>query len=280
MTNILAYTLYSGSSGNAVYIKTPDAEILIDAGVSARAVEKNLNAVGTSLSHITAIFVTHEHSDHVKGLEVISKKHHIPTHMVSASARALIHDPKASLLGDLYLHPPVFSVRFGETTVTSFPTPHDSAASVGYTVTYRDEKFGLATDIGHITDEITDALSGADAVVIESNHDVDMLLAGPYPYPLKRRVLSDTGHLSNAKCAELAVTLAENGTKHFILAHLSKENNYPPAANIVTREALSAFEDIRLAVASPDTPVMVGEDQPMEIHYAADQHSIRRKHQG
>ncbi|MBQ8497375.1 MAG: MBL fold metallo-hydrolase [Clostridia bacterium] len=280
MADITAYVLYSGSSGNATYIRTPDAEILIDAGVSARAVEKNLNAIGTTLANITAIFVTHEHTDHTKGLEVISKKHHIPTHMVNESARALIRDPKSSLLNDLYLHPSVFSVRFGDTTVTSFPTPHDSAASVGYTITYQDEKFGFATDIGHITDEITEALSGSDAVVIESNHDVDMLLMGPYPYPLKRRVLSDTGHLSNASCAEFAAMLAETGTKHFVLAHLSKENNYPPAANIVTREALSAFEDITLAVASLDIPTKVGEDQPMEIHYAADQYSLRRKHQG
>lgn len=280
MTDITAYVLYSGSSGNATYIRTPDAEILIDAGVSARAVEKNLNTIGSSLSNISAIFVTHEHTDHTKGLEVISKKHHIPTHMVNASARAFIHDPNASLLNDLYLHPSVFSVRFGDTVITSFPTPHDSAASVGYTVEYHGEKFGFATDIGHISNEITEALSGSDAVVIESNHDVDMLLMGPYPYPLKRRVLSDKGHLSNANCAELATLLAETGTKHFVLAHLSKENNYPPAANIVTREALSSFANITLAVASPDTPTKVGEDQPMEIHYATDQYSLRRKHQG
>lgn len=278
MNNIQAYTLYSGSSGNCVYVKTPDAEILFDAGVSARAVEKNLNAIGSSLSQIKAIFVTHEHTDHTKGLEVISKKHHIPTHMVNDCARALIHDPQASLLNDLYLHPSSFSVKIGKTTVTAFPTPHDSAASVGYTVTYKRDKFGLATDIGHVTQEILKALSGSDAVVIESNHDVDMLMMGSYPYALKRRVLSDHGHLSNADCAELAATLAKKGTKHFVLAHLSKENNFPPTANIVVREALADFKGICLAVASPDTPVAVGDDHPMEIHYAANQHSLCRKH--
>lgn len=260
MTNITAYTLYSGSSGNSVYVKTPDAEILIDAGVSARAIEKNLNAVGSSLSNIHAIFVTHEHSDHVKGLEVISKKYHVPTHMLSASARALIHDPKASLLNDLYLHPSAFSVKLGDTTVTAFPTPHDSAASVGYTIEYKNEKFGLATDIGYVTDEIVNALSGADAVVIESNHDVDMLMMGPYPYHLKRRILSDSGHLSNEKCAEFAELLAQSGTKDFILAHLSKENNFPPTADITVRNALSDFKDIHLAVAAPDTPTLLGEN--------------------
>lgn len=260
MANITVYTLYSGSSGNSVYIKTPDTELLIDAGVSARAVEKNLKEIGTSLENIHAIFVTHEHTDHTKGLEVISKKYHIPTHMMSASARALIRDPKASLLNDLYLHNSTFSVKFGKTTVNAFPTPHDSEASVGYTVEYPGEKFGLATDIGHITKEITHALSGADSVVIESNHDVDMLMMGPYPYHLKRRILSDFGHLSNENCAQFAKILAKKGTKHFLLAHLSKENNFPPTADITVRNALSEFKDIRLAVASPDSPTLLGDD--------------------
>ena len=266
MVNITAYTLYSGSSGNCVYVKTPDAEILFDAGVSARAVEKGLSDIQTSLSHIQAIFVTHEHSDHIKGLEVISKKHHIPTHMVTASARALIRNPQASLLNDLYLHPSVFSVKFGNTTVRSFPTPHDSAASVGYTVEYENngetEKFGLATDIGHITSELTDSLSGAAAVVIEANHDVNMLFSGPYPYHLKLRIRSDKGHLSNEDCAKFAKFLAKNGTKHFVLAHLSKENNYAPIAEKTVRSALSEFSDICLAVASQDQPVLVGSNQP------------------
>ncbi|MBQ3489519.1 MAG: MBL fold metallo-hydrolase [Clostridia bacterium] len=278
-----AYTLYSGSSGNCIYVKTEDAEILFDAGVSARAVEKGLNAIGSSLSNIHAIFVTHEHSDHVKGLEVISKKYHIPTHMTNISARAFIRSPEASLLNDLYLHPSVFSVKFGNTTVRSFATPHDSAASVGYTVEYEHngeiKKFGLATDIGHITEEITQALVGSDSVVIEANHDVNMLLSGPYPYNLKLRILSDRGHLSNENCADFAKFLAKNGTKNFVLAHLSKENNFAPIAESTVRSALSEFEDIHLAVALPTTPILVGCDQSSEIHYVTDQYSLCRKYQ-
>lgn len=274
MVNITAYTLYSGSSGNCVYVKTPDTELLFDAGVSARAVEKGLNIVQSSLSHIQAIFITHEHSDHTKGLEVISKKHHIPTHMITSSARALIRNPQASLLNDLYLHPSVFSVKFGNTTVRSFPTPHDSAASVGYTVEYEEngktEKFGLATDIGHITENITSSLIGADAVVIEANHDVNMLFSGPYPYHLKLRIRSDEGHLSNEDCAKLAKFLAENGTKHFVLAHLSKENNFAPIAEATVRTAISEFKDICLSVASQDEPVLVGSNQTSEIRHVTD----------
>lgn len=267
MVNITAYTLYSGSSGNCIYVKTPDIEILFDAGVSARAIEKGLNNIQSSLSRIQAIFVTHEHSDHVKGLEVISKKHHIPTHMITSSARALIRNPQASLLKDLYLHPSVFSVKFGNTTVQSFPTPHDSAASVGYTVKYENngntEKFGIATDIGHITDDIIHSLTGADAVVIEANHDVNMLFSGPYPYHLKLRIRSDKGHLSNDDCAKFAKFLAQNGTKHFVLAHLSKENNYAPIAESTVRAAISDFNNVCLAVASQDEPVLVGSNQPL-----------------
>jgi len=259
MDKLSAYTLFSGSSGNCVYIKSPDAELLIDAGVSARAIEKALCEVGSSLARITAIFITHEHVDHTRGLEVISKKYHIPTHMTEPSARALIKDPHASLLGDLYLHQCTFSVRFGNTTVSSFATPHDSAASVGYTVSYTEEdsmaeKLGIATDIGHIDDRLVTPLLGSDSVIIEANHDVEMLLSGPYPYPLKRRILSDTGHLSNDKSAELARELAARGTKHFLLAHLSKENNYPPTAEAAVRSALTDYKDITLAVASPDRP--------------------------
>ena len=271
MVNITAYTLYSGSSGNCVYVKTPDTELLFDAGVSARAVEKGLNNIQSSLSRIGAIFITHEHSDHIKGLEVISKKHHIPTHMVTPSARALIRNPQASLLNDLYLHPSVFSVKLGNTTIRSFPTPHDSAASVGYTVTYdadgKTEKFGLATDIGHITEELTASLLGSDAVVIEANHDVNMLFSGPYPYHLKLRIRSDKGHLSNEDCAKLAKFLAENGTRDFVLAHLSKENNFAPIAETTVRAAISEYKDIRWSVASQDEPVLVGSNQTSEIHH-------------
>jgi phosphoribosyl 1,2-cyclic phosphodiesterase len=182
--------------------------------------------------------------------------------MTDPSARAMIRDPKASLLGDLYLHPTEFTVKLGNTTIHAFPTPHDSAAAVGYSVEYRStdgfsEKFALATDIGCITETILTELSGADSVVIEANHDVEMLLAGPYPYHLKRRILSDYGHLSNENSAKLASYLAEHGTKHFVLGHLSKENNYPPTAEATVRAALADYADITLAVASPDTPTRI-----------------------
>ena len=174
----------------------------------------------------------------------------------------MIRDPESSLLRDLYLHPPVYSVRLGETVISSFPTPHDSAASVGYTVEYEGEKFGLATDIGHITSEIATALTGADAVVLESNHDVDMLMAGGYPYPLKRRILSGSGHLCNEDCANALVELYRRGLKSAILGHLSAENNSPELALITARTVLDAAgigEDMQVALALRDRPTGIFE---------------------
>ena len=162
--------------------------------------------------------------------------------MTESSARALITDARASLLNDLYLHPSGFSVQFGNTVINSFSVPHDSAAAVGYTVEYTDasgtEKLGVATDIGHISDSVLSSLIGSDSVIIEANHDVEMLLSGPYPYSLKRRILSDTGHLSNASCAEAVIKILDSGTRKFILGHLSEHNNTTSLALGTTVEAL------------------------------------------
>ena len=254
-------TLFSGSSGNCHYIRSETTEILIDAGVSARSIENSLQEIGTSLRNISAIFVTHEHSDHVRGLEVISKKFGIPVHMTELSARELIKDEKAALLSVLATHSPIYSVTVGDITVSSFVTPHDSACCVGYRAEFplgnSVHKIGVATDIGHIESDLIDALYGVDECILESNHDVSMLMTGPYPYMLKRRILSPNGHLSNDDCGKLMNILAESGTHAFLLAHLSRENNYPPTAELSAKAALAKYPNIRIAVASPSTPTEI-----------------------
>ena len=162
----------------------------------------------------------------------------------------------------------VFRVDEGSNTLLAFRYKHKFIAENGGNG--KTEKFGLATDIGHITEDLTSSLIGADAVVIEANHDVNMLFSGPYPYHLKLRIRSDKGHLSNEDCAKLAKLLAENGTKHFVLAHLSKENNFAPIAETTVRTAISEFKDICLSVASQDEPVLVGSNQTSEIHHVTD----------
>ncbi len=249
MTNYSVTALYSGSKGNSVFIESEGARILIDAGKSARALCTALNSIGRSIDEIDAIFITHEHTDHVSALEVILKKHKIPVHIVSISARKLLLRG-LSAYGDLICtHSPIFSVEVGDMRVTSFPTPHDSEYSVGYRIEIGDTCIGYATDIGYVTEEIKSALTGCESIVLECNHDEQMLMDGPYPYDLKLRIRSNRGHLSNRACAELAGELVQIGTKNILLAHLSEENNDPSLAFDEVWGAI-ADEGINLKVAS------------------------------
>jgi phosphoribosyl 1,2-cyclic phosphodiesterase len=251
-------TLYSGSSGNSTLVSTGNTSILIDAGKSARTLCNALNSVGSDIRNISAIFITHEHSDHISALETISKKYGIPIHMTEQSAKKLDRYSDSSVQSCLVRHNVLFEEKVGDMTVASFRTPHDSLMSVGYRIEFSDENgdhaLGVATDIGHVTKDITDGLSGCEAVVLESNHDEQMLEDGPYPYYLKLRIRSSKGHLSNSDSACLASILAENGTRGFILAHLSRENNLPELAY---DEAHSAISDpsVKIRIAHPDEPV-------------------------
>ncbi len=250
--------LYSGSGGNSVFIRAGENAILIDAGKSARALCNALCSIGESIDGIDAIFITHEHSDHVSALEVLAKKKDIPIHITEVSAKRFDTDPKAVIHQRLQRHDVHFSVEVGNICVTSFRTPHDSRMSVGYRVELADGEgqlvLGLATDIGYVSEEIKENLLGCDAVIIESNHDRDMLMTGPYPRELKQRVASKRGHLSNAECAELATELAQNGTRAFMLAHLSEENNEPELAFDEVSRAVSGT-GAAVFVARPDSPV-------------------------
>ncbi len=253
------YTLFSGSSGNCVYVKDKNTEILIDAGKSAGAIEKSLTALNSSLYNIKGIFLTHEHTDHTVGLEIISKKHHVPVHMTCPSYEKIV--PHSAFLPSCAKkHDIRYEAEIGSLKIRSFEIPHDSMMNVGYIVENDEgERFGLATDMGHVTEEIENSLMGCNYAVIESNHDISMLRSGPYPYFLKERILSDRGHLSNECCAALALKLAKEGTSFITLAHLSKENNTPDKAFLVTRKALDdgGFSSVKLNVASPASSTLV-----------------------
>ena len=246
-------SLYSGSKGNCVLIETEKAKILIDAGKSARALCQALGSVGLDFSDIDAIFITHEHSDHVSALEILLKKQQKPVHMVGISAQKLLTRSAGYIEPSLCPHPPIFTVEVGDMTVTSFPTPHDSEFAVGYRITIGDKCIGYATDIGYITDEIRKNLSGCESVVLECNHDVEMLMNGPYPYDLKLRIRSNRGHLSNRDCADFAADLCLIGTKNILLAHLSEENNDPALAYDEVWSAISDGE-VNLKIASQYEP--------------------------
>ncbi len=247
--------LYSGSGGNAALLTTKSATILIDAGCTAKTLCTSLASQGCDPDRIDAIFLTHEHRDHVGALDVFLKHHKTPVHTVAACAEKLKASGDA-IAACLVEHAPLFSVTVGDVTLTSFQTLHDSAGSVGYRITVRGESaehtLAYATDLGTVIDTVEAAMLGAEAVVIECNHDEEMLATGPYPYYLKKRIASRYGHLSNPDCAALCARLAARGTKRFLLAHLSETNNLPDLALGEVRAALAGFcAEVR--AASPDT---------------------------
>ena len=245
-------SLYSGSKGNSVLIESKNASILIDAGKSARALCSSLAEIGKSIDDIDAIFITHEHSDHISALGVLLKHHKIPVHAVSLSAQKMLLrglEPYSDLV---IQHSPIFTEAVGDITVTSFQTPHDSDFSVGYRISVGEgadiSYIGYATDIGFVSDEVKNALLGCESVVLECNHDIDMLMKGPYPYDLKLRIKSNRGHLSNEACSSFAGELILEGTKNILLAHLSEENNEIDIAYDTVWSAI-ADESVNLKVA-------------------------------
>ena len=221
--------LFSGSSGNSYYIEASGSGILVDAGRSAKQIENAMRANELDIKRVQAIFVTHEHSDHIKGLRVFASRHHIPVYASPGTLQAL--EGMGELAKVTYAPIAAAGMEVGELFIRSFPTSHDSAESVGYQIELPQErKITLATDLGVLTQPVKECLQGSDLVILESNHDVGMLQNGIYPYPLKRRILSDTGHLSNHDCADYLPELIRQGTTRILLSHLSHENNTPDLA--------------------------------------------------
>lgn len=254
-------SLFSSSSGNCTYIGSSGGGVLIDAGVSAKQITLKLNSVGVSEKDIGAVFVTHEHSDHIKGLRVFASKHHIPVYATEGTIREL--EKLGVLNGKFDVQPIGDGVECNGQLVTAFRTSHDVAESCGYTVMTGDgRKICVATDTGVVTPEMRAALTGSDLALVESNHDIGMLRNGSYPYLLKRRILSDVGHLSNIDCGDFVTDLVKSGTTHLFLGHLSKENNIPSLAYRTSKSALECAgatenRDYILKVAGTDEPEMV-----------------------
>lgn len=248
---ITVSTLFSGSSGNSTLIRTDNTAVLIDAGRNCKAVTLSLESLGLSLSDISAIFITHEHSDHISALDVMSKKQQTPIHITEPSAHELCRKCAAAECAVIH-RGLIFEEDVGDLHLRSFPLPHDSAAHVGYIITSGDgDSAGVATDMGFPTQQAFNNLAGCRQIVIEANHDVNMLRHGPYPEHLKRRILSRYGHLSNEDSAELCIGLAEAGCERFMLSHLSAENNSPELAMKAVRTKLDGggFENVTVKVA-------------------------------
>ena len=236
----------SGSSGNCLLISERETRLLVDAGISMRRVQSALARAGFSIDDIGGVLITHEHADHISGLEMLLRHHALAVYAPhTVAARLCGRIPAAG--ERLRVIPVGEGFSIGGLRVRAFHTPHDTDESVGYRFE-GDGSFAIATDMGTVTEEVLNGLLGAQAVLIESNHDLDLLCDGPYPVYLKRRILSERGHLSNADCARLAARLVQAGTRTVILGHLSRENNRPELA-LAESEALLAGSGARLCCA-------------------------------
>ncbi len=246
--------LFNGSSGNSVYVGSAGQGILIDAGRSAKQIEQSLLNNQIDINSIQGIFITHEHTDHVSGLSVFATKYDLKIYASTGTLDALI---SKGVLKNSHKYNPInqCDVELDFATVEPFPTSHDCCESLGYIIkNHMGSKVAICTDLGYISDSVKESLCGCDVVYIESNHDTRMLQNGSYPYFLKRRILSNKGHLSNEACAEVLPNLVNNGTTKIVLSHLSSENNIPELAFQTALYTLNNFgmeynKDFTLSVA-------------------------------
>lgn len=247
--------LASSSSGNVAFVATPGTRLLIDAGLSAKEVFARLEAIGQRPEDIDAILVTHEHSDHVTGLPPLARK---LQKLKGAPVPVYLSKLTAPLIdwGNFTPHVVEFQAgtRFvlGDIDVTSFTIPHDAIDPVGFTLSGGGAKVGFATDLGYIPDSIKYHLADVDLLMLESNHDLDMLKVGPYPWSVKQRVMSRKGHLSNEHCSQFILDDLGAHVRHLVLGHLSEHNNHPEICRIVAAQALHRRSiHTELAVVDP-----------------------------
>ncbi len=247
----------SGSSGNCYLIKSDETAVLIDAGISGKKILEGLDRTDTPREMISAILVTHEHIDHVKSLPVLTKR--IPDVSVYANEATWeqIERPVPDEQKEVFTTGEEF--RIGDLTIRSFPVSHDAAEPVGFSVLLDGRKISVCTDAGYISDEIVAEISDADLLLLEANHEKEMLLFGKYPYPLKQRILGDEGHLSNLHCGECLCRIINGNPKRrqVLLGHLSHENNTPEVAmqaiiNTLEEERIFTGDELQIEVAMRD----------------------------
>lgn len=249
-------SIASGSSGNCIYAGSDSTHLLIDTGISGKRTEKGLEELELSMRDIDGIFITHEHVDHIQGLGVLSRKYQIPIYCTEGTKRGILADRR---IGDV--EEDLFQVVYPDRkyivkdmTITPIRISHDAADPVGYKICHGRQKGAVVTDLGVYNDYIVEHLKGMDILFLEANHDINMLQVGPYPYPLKQRILSERGHLSNEASGQLLCRVLHDNLKAIVLAHLSKENNLPELA----------YETVRAEVTMSDLPYKAG-DFPLYV---------------
>ena len=252
----------SGSSGNCYYLFTDTEGLFIDAGIGVRTLKKYFRNYGLSISTAKNILLTHDHADHVKSVGSLSHDYWLPVYSTEEVHNGVRHNYCVNKKIDpslIKLFEKGSTIDVGPFRVTSFPVPHDSRDCVGYSICCDGVSFCIITDVGEITDEIKPFIRSANYLVIEANHDEEMLMGGPYPEYLKRRILSSNGHLSNKACAQALVENATDNLRHVWLCHLSEENNHPELArktvdNILRSYGIAPGKDFDLDVLKRTTP--------------------------
>ena len=249
-------SIASGSSGNCIYVGSDNSHLLIDTGISKKRIEEGLNKLEIKGDELDGILITHEHSDHIKGLGVFSRKYEIPIYATPGTIAGIKESSSLGKMPEGLLHPIKADHLFqlGELDVHPFAISHDANEPSGYRIENEKKSVAVATDLGVYDDYTVEHLSDLNAVVLEANHDIHMLEVGPYPYPLKRRVMGDRGHLSNESAGWLLAKLPQL-PENVILAHLSEENNLPQLAVDTVQNIFAGCHrslDTRLLVASQD----------------------------
>jgi len=250
-------SLYSGSSGNSIFVGTDKAKILIDTGLSGKKITEALISIGEDPANLSAILVSHEHDDHVKGLGILSKRYNIPIYANEMTWQALNCNIKGIEHKNMKYFNNSKEFEILGLGIQAFSIPHDANDPVGFCFYFKGKKVTVATDIGHITPQLTECIEGSDLLLLESNHDIKMLEVGAYPWWLKQRILGEKGHLCNEVAGEVIADMAEKGTQHFLLGHLSRKNNFPQLAyqttyNALTERNICVGKDVTLEVATRD----------------------------
>ena len=238
-------SLYSGSSGNCLYVKSDTTQILIDCGESAKKITTALNAIETDIENIDAILITHEHIDHIKSLGTLSKKYNIPIYTNIETLNAIPKDKIQYNPENVHIFNNSTDFSVGDLTIHPFSIPHDAANPCGFNISYNNKTISIATDIGHINPQIINNLEKSSFILLEANYDPSILKCSPYPYYLKERISGPYGHLSNENAAETIAHLQKNNLKSVMLGHLSKENNFPELAYQTVMDELSKYQNIQ-----------------------------------
>jgi len=237
--------LASGSKGNAIYVSDGVTSLLVDAGLSAREIGRRLDSRGLNPAALSAILVTHEHGDHVHGVERLCRRYRLPVYLTPGTLHAVAALRELPETRTFDCGRPF---RVGTLTVHPFSISHDAEDPAGFTIGVNGSRIGIATDLGHVTAVVREHLRGCRLLVLEANHDPDMLMDGPYPWFLKQRIRGRTGHLSNSESGQLLAEIAHPGLEQVILAHLSATNNTPEKALAAVNQALAGTR-IRLTAA-------------------------------